>query len=441
MGRLTRRGLLRGAGLSAAAAASGMTWLSGSKPATAGGPTKRLLVLHRPNGTIRGDWLQGTTFGPILSEFEDLRPYMVVPDGLEIVTTNGGNDSHEGGLVTLMTGEAIGESRPTSSDDWKNTAKSIDQRLVEASAVLGSASIGSIQVGAHNRQTGGQEVANRALSYAGPDDPMYPQIQPALVFQQLFGSNPMEPEEAESFRAKQRSVLSYLGEDLDQLQPRVPSAQQELLDAHAAALADLEAALDGFTCDPGTDAPVDPPDTDYFADVGNVGEMQLELIRLAFACDRTRVATYMWSAGASRIQFEDLFPGMGSVVHHTISHYDLTDPSVSEPMAAIDRWFAQETAKFLRTLRDTTDFDGSSLLDNTLVLYISEVSAGSHTFDNMPILLFGGAGVGLEGDRVLDYTGRSTNDLWLSIAEVFDVDLSDLGEPGQTTGPLEGLFA
>jgi hypothetical protein len=165
-------------------------------------------------------------------------------------------------------------------------------------------------------------------------------------------------------------------------------------------------------------------------------------VRTAFACDLSRVVTYMRSPGASRIDFDELYPGMGLVSHHALSHYDLTDPQWSEPIAAIDTWYSEHTATFIQELANTSDaFGGGTLLDNTLVVYFSELSVGNlHSFDNLPILLFGGSGVGLTGGRFYDAGGRSTNDLWLSIAPIFGVNMTTLGQPEQYQGKLPGLF-
>lgn len=59
----------------------------------------------------------------------------------------------------------------------------------------------------------------------------------------------------------------------------------------------------------------------------------------------------------------------------------------------------------------------------------------------MPMVLFGGRNLGLQGGRILDFADHTTNDLWLSIAPVFGVGLGQLGAEGQSTGPLSGLFA
>ena len=144
--RLKRRNFLRGLGVAGAAAGLGHWLLSSERRAEGAGSPIRLVLMQRPNGTIRPKWLpngagSGAVLGPILEPFADLMPYMAVMDGLDIVTANGGLASHEGGLVTLTTGHPLGESRPPSDDDWKNTAESMDQVLAKTSPLLDTAPV------------------------------------------------------------------------------------------------------------------------------------------------------------------------------------------------------------------------------------------------------------------------------------------------------------
>ena len=63
---------------------------------------------------------------------------------------------------------------------------------------------------------------------------------------------------------------------------------------------------------------------------------------------------------------------------------------------------------------------------------------------DLPFLLFGGGDTGLQGGRVWDNQGkgfRSTNDLWMACAKPFGLRDFKLGEDGQHTVAIEGLFA
>jgi len=160
-----------------------------------------------------------------------------------------------------------------------------------------------------------------------------------------------------------------------------------------------------------------------------------------FACDLSRVVTYSWSPGVSGLVFQGIPAGTtDSFAHHPPTHGNLDNPDLQLRLAGVDRWYSEQTAAFINGLASTPDADGTSLLSNTLILYVNEVAAGDHSYDDMPLLVFGGAGVGLSAGGIRRFEGRSTNDLWLSVARQFGVPLPGLGQPGQYSGALEGLL-
>ncbi|HMC61811.1 MAG TPA: hypothetical protein VKJ01_21640, partial [Candidatus Solibacter sp.] len=94
------------------------------------------------------------------------------------------------------------------------------------------------------------------------------------------------------------------------------------------------------------------------------------------------------------------------------------------------------------------------LLDNTIVVYVTEVArAWDHNQQNMPLIVFGGKNTGVKGGTFLKATGgslpqqnggtgnRPFNDLWLALAPKFGVNWPSLGAQTQFTGPLAGIFA
>lgn len=448
---MNRRSFLRGIGASGFLLATD-GWL-GRAIARAQGESEplKLVQVHRPNGTIDHQWLTDGRLGPILEPFADLEPRVI--RGLRIATANGGGSTHEGGMVTLATGAPIGSPRPPSPDDWRNTARSLDRRLAESSPHLVGARFPTLELTAHGRQEGAPEVANRTLTYDGPDLPIYPESSPSRVYQRLFSGFMPGGDTDENWRqlalARRRraSVLDFASADLARLRRLAPSSERARLDAHEAAIRELEMQLDDVEMPdvPTCTAPASPPDladTDAMNDVRRVGEAQLAIARAALACDLTNVVTFLWSAAASRVNFTDLYPGMGTVQHHALSHRNLDDASVWRPMAAIDRWYAERTAEFVRALGSQPAAGGGSLLDRTLVVYLSEVSrAHVHSFTQLPVVLFGGSHVGLAAGPVIDVGDRSTNDLWLSIARRFEAPITTLGTADQGRGPIEGIFA
>jgi hypothetical protein len=91
----------------------------------------------------------------------------------------------------------------------------------------------------------------------------------------------------------------------------------------------------------------------------------------------------------------------------------------------------------LQEFATAPDVDGNTLLDNTIVVYVTEVArAYDHNQQNVPLLVFGGKNTRLRGGTFLKVTGgqltaqaggtgnRPLNDFWLALAPIFGVVLA-----------------
>jgi hypothetical protein len=86
--------------------------------------------------------------------------------------------------------------------------------------------------------------------------------------------------------------------------------------------------------------------------------------------------------------------------------------------------------------------DGNTLLDNSLVLWISEFgNGGAHSTEDLPVVLAGGAGGRLATGRHLERDSYTTNDLYTSILNLFDVPDRSFGlnVDGISHGGIPGL--
>jgi len=206
----------------------------------------------------------------------------------------------------------------------------------------------------------------------------------------------------------------------------------------------------------------------------DLGLTQLRLIKAAFACDYVRVATFMWSAGTNWVVSPGTFQGATiagsrqSTPHHPPSH--TTDSGTANWLNQINAFYSGATATALQEFVNQPDVDGGKLIDNTIIVYLTEVArAWDHNQRNMPLIVFGGKNTGLRGGTFLKVTGgplpqqtsgsgnRPFNDLWLTLLPKFGVDpkiltnvidsgtkyLGDVGISGAPmyTGALSGLFS
>jgi hypothetical protein len=464
----TRRNFLQGGCATALA-----FWLRRAEAFAQGAPApKRFLVMHHPVGTIRDNWLcKGTetdfTLSRILAPFEPLKSKMVVLDGMNIVA-NGMGGGHEQGTVTVMTGVRTTQLYPgNGGDDPKANGPSIDQMFLKMSPALQGTPIASLQVSCDDR-VDVAEISTRRLSYSGPSAPMEPYLVPHLTYQRVFGSvmasdpSAMTSDAIAKTRALRKSVLDYALGDLNKLRTLAPSAERERLDAHEAAIRELEKSFDAApmgaaAC--GLTSP--PPELKPFVDaagnrIGNgnysttdgktsehmlhqmIGELHFAVIRAAFQCDLTRTVTFQWSPGTNHVAFQGFYPPDKNAVkmHHPLSH-EFNNPNAPEFLTLIDTWYSERVSSLLQSLQSTPDLSGGTLLDNTLVPYVTEVARADHSFDNAPFVVFGGTGVKLKGGQFKRFNpARPVNDMWLACAKAFDVPLTSLGGNDMSTGAL-----
>jgi hypothetical protein len=493
----------------------------------------RFLVIHHPLGTRhKGQfspmdmWRPSATatttsftLPPNSAPFEPLRSKMVMVDGLNIVTSSqvqggnfGGQNTHEGGVVAVMTG--VPTLGPIGTQDHAAGGASIDQIFLDRSPKLGGSNSPSTSKTvfqylalAADIRSDRDEVAPRVLSYRPPltgspvisqadrnaaRQPLFPETEPLNIYTRLFRSliaPGADPSVAAAKLAQQQSVLDFIKGDLTRMRTLVPASETSKLDSFAGSVQQLEASLRLSLTASGLQRP-DRPESfamtgggardaqapqggsvlkgvDYY-DAGDpsnhphqrLGMQQLAMIRAAFTFDYVRVATFMWSAGTNWVVFPTSFRDTllptpttaASSPHHPPSH--TTESNTMAWLAQLDTWYAEQTSAALQAMDATLDFDGNTLLDNTIVVYLSEIArAYDHDQLNVPLLVFGGKNTGLKGGQYIKITdgplptvdgattgNRPWNDLWLALAPAFGVTLPSLGSPAQYTGPLPGLF-
>jgi hypothetical protein len=425
----------------------------------------------------------------------------------------GGQNTHEGGFCAMMTGvPTIGI---VGQQDHCAGGPSIDQILLQQAPGLGGPNFpnptpfGSLQLAADIRSSR-DEVGPRVLSYLAPikgqsdpslaRQPLYPETSPLNVYTRIFGGAlPTAASSGAQILAQKLSVLTYLKSDLARLKTLVPASERDRLTAHADAIAQLEARLQATygtqsTTNSVCTKPAAPPnymDTTSQGDAGfqefegnptvytnlggvdyyvpnqptshpyvDQGQTQLRLIKTAFACDLVRVATFMWAAGTSWVVFPGTFQGATiagnpqSTSHDPPSHTDpATDPDTPAWLNQINQFYSVSTAAILQEFATTPDVDGNMLIDNTIIVYLTEVArAWDHNQQNMPLLVFGGKNTRVNGGTFLKVTGgalpgqtggtgnRPFNDVWLALAPIFGVTMTSLGAASQYTGPLPGIF-
>jgi Protein of unknown function (DUF1552) len=463
--RFLRRTFLTGVGATAAG-----TLLRPLISEAAVGPPARLLIVHRPCGTRpelffpTSTAVTGFPLSPLLMGFQNVQSSMTIlnqvtcPRVEDLATWPG--DLHGQGLITMMTGKKtiLIPGTPAANDPNAKTItaadKSIDQVLAQQSPSLMGTTIPSIQLSAFRPSSVGLPVF-RVMSYSGSNGPLFPESRPDVAFASIFGQSMagVDPATLAHARTQKRSVLDFMLKDMTRLKAQVPSSQRQKLDAHLAGIQQLETELATVAppvstgCVPPTLAPLPATPAGFTIDEAQHDmaiRQQFSIIKTAFQCDLTRVATFTFAHGNSTLRFTNVVPGSVTLTsgHHDLSH-ELNAPTRVADKAAIDKYYCDRLADLLNTMKATPEGTGT-MLDNTLVVFFSEVCIGElHSIQNMPVVMFGGQALTqkLRTGQHLRFANRFMTDVWVAVANAFGVPLKTFGDSQFNAGPVAGLFA
>jgi hypothetical protein len=317
-----------------------------------------------------------------------------------------------------------------------------------------------------------QATANHAdagrLSWkAGPNNTVVPQepiASPRLAYQSLFtgfvppaaGGGPDPAETARlAFQLRQRkSVLDFVSEDMNRLLPRLGSADRTRLQRHFDELRGLEGRLQPPPAAPSTASCRQlamPPADPAVSPAGNYGysgedqraDVLTDLIAMAFACDLSRVASFMiteWKC------YMNVMPIMGI----DIDMHELTHGAAGQKIEVVSdsvAWHVKQWGKLITKLKALPEPGGGNLLDSTALVLLFEGGHGfdpegnsrnaAHSTENMSALIAGRAG-GLKPGQHLPAKDKHPANVVISAMNAAGVPGDTLGE---VKGNLPGLFA
>lgn len=176
-----------------------------------------------------------------------------------------------------------------------------------------------------------------------------------------------------------------------------------------------------------------------------------DIITLAFWADATRVCSFMLDHGQSN-RYCNFIEGVKGT-WHALSHWQdasgntgdddgvtsWSSPEEKRDMYnAVSRWHHNCVAQFLTRLKSIREPNGSALLDNSIVMYVSSLADGhTHAEKNLPLLLAGRGGNSIDAGRLVKYRDNtSLSDLHLAILQRLGVRVDRFGE---STTPMEEL--
>lgn len=445
----SRRAILRGAGVSLA-----LPWLEALAPAatvsgkTLSEPPLRAAFLFMPCGVRPDHWNppgEGDNYEitPHLEAFEPLESEFTLLENLWNAKTVGRN-GHWAKVPAWLSGGYVERS---TGRDIDTGGVSIDQALAQH---IGTRTpLPSIQLGVDEPRTGVDNIGGgfarivgSYISWRDPHTPAAKEIVPQLAFDRLFrsGAPGADPALSMAGRRDEASILDALLEKAAAVRKKGSRRDQRKLDEYLESVRSVEQRVQASmkpqkrwvnAGDLGLKRPGDGIPESHEEHV----KLMLDILLLAFWTDTTRVATFMFGDAQTGRDFSFLDGVQGSF--HGISHHR-NEPEKRAMYEKIVNWHMEQTAYFLTRMRDL-DEGGSSLLDNSMILFGSSLRDGNrHDPSNLPLILAGrGKGALKPGKRLRAKPDTPLCNLYLAMMRHMGVEQETTF--GDSTSPLEGL--
>ena len=375
----------------------------------AAGPPIRMAFLYVPNGMHMPDWTpkgsSETNFAlpSILKPVSEFRNQMNVFSGL---TLNGafshgdGGGDHARSVASFLTGA---HPKKTNGNNIRN-GKSVDQVAAERIGHL--TRLKSLELGTEDSAQAGQCDSGYSclytsnISWRTERSPLSKEINPAAVFDRLFGREDGTLQDPRSLARREqgrKSVLDFVQQEAKILNHKLGVEDRRKLDEYLYAVRDIERRI--ASADKLGEAEQDVPDAPrpigVPVDYGQHVKLLFDMMALAFQTDSTRVISMMYSNAGSNRPYKNLSIRDG---HHNISHHG-GSLRKQEKISKINHYHVSLLHHLLGRLSKIKEGNGS-LLDNCMILYGSGISDGNrHNHKDLPICMFGGRRAGVKTGR------------------------------------------
>jgi len=448
---LPRRTFLKGAGVTLALPLLEAMIPAGTALAqTAAQPKPRFMGIFFPHGMGYGHW--ESPEGPlteklpfIMESLEAVKNQTVIFGGLYSKSAEppeGTTGSDHWVAAAFLTAN---KPKKTSGSDASVGSPTIDQVIAEK---IGQDSLlPSLQLAVEDPNSSsaicgeGYSCAyTNSISWPKATSPLPMELNPQVVFERVFGSGATP--QVRSARANQsKSILDSVLGELTGLSKNLGQGDRRTVDQYTTEVRAIERRIQ-LAANASSTVPSVPEPTGIPELFDDHIKLHLDLARLAFQADITRVATLLGARDLTGRSYpfpkNQLFPEGGvSVSYHGGSHHQ-DNPNNIFNYAKLNRYHVSTMAYFAKKLKDTPDGDGT-LLDHSLILYGTNMgNSNQHQHYDVPHILVGGANGRLKGGRFLQYERKTvtTGNLLLSILHMYGIDQESQGD---STGPLVKL--
>jgi len=292
--------------------------------------------------------------------------------------------------------------------------------------------------------TDGKGGLGSTLTWSSKTTPVPPEVFPRQAFDRLFDVSGL---------VRDKSVLDFVREQARDVERSLASQDKAKLDEYMTAIREIEKRIELATAEdrftgwrPSIAEPnIDRPAAGVPRDLEEHMKLMLDIIVLAFQMDQTRIATMLFEKDVTSQSFGFL-SGVTNTGMHGISHHRRL-PEMMKQYTLINRFHVELFAYMIDKMGRIEEGDGSTLLDNTMLLFGSTMRDGDpHDANDLPLVIAGGKNCDIRtGGRQVRYEqldDRRLCNLHLALAQRLGGTGSDgelITQFGNSHYPLPGL--
>ncbi len=240
----------------------------------------------------------------------------------------------------------------------------------------------------------GEQRFNAPVSLNANGIPLPPVIRPSVLFAKVFVGKSTDMQRQQYLLESGRSMLDDVTEDAKRLSSNIGHEDQRKLDEYFSSVRDVERKLARRR--DWLDKPFAPPESGFTLPAEeNVAhsmmiqneDLMWDLMAIAIKNDACRVFSLTIPLADGALMLGDKLMSAG---YHNLSHHGNKKNKVDD-LVAIETAHMAGAARFMKTLKNTRDVDGSNMLDNTTVLIGSAMAdAAKHRRVDFPLMIAGG---------------------------------------------------
>ncbi len=449
---VSRRDLLKSLGVGGAC----LPFLSASRTSYAqgGDAPKRMIVHLQTEGYRKENWLPPA--GPLntlpssLQPLEEFKNDLIVMGNLTNPKFPGCQRWAHGSYGGIFTGGPVDPNSGNGKEYWEPTVPSLDQivatEIQKANPQITQKTL-AFGIGAGN--TGRYPGSNRCF-WAGAKQSITPETDPYKVYSSIFAGRPMTgaggamPDPAaDKLRIERKSLLDFVGKDLERFKARLGQEDKMLIDGHLESVRQLERKLgaeikDGGNCGGLFSGDPAKPVAITTANTPMLWTLQMQLIVMALKCDVTRVGTTQVGDSTGGAIIFDFVPGVPREGNgyqrfrdwHDLGHRPVRPGPDGDDKSRVDKWTMGKFAELLGYLKKTPDAGGGTMLDSTVVLWGNHMEDGSsHGAQAMPWIIAGKSKGYFKTGVSIPTPNRAINGPMMEIATAMGVKLDHFNDP------------